>query len=394
MTKKILIIGPLLTESGYGKHSRQIFKYIDSIKNSNNIDLFSISLPWGNSSWILKDKNNDDIIQKIQKSNYNFDLNNNKIKHYDVCIHISCPNEFFRNEKYIKYIGITAGIETDYCHDSWLDKLNLCDKVIIPSNFSKTSIISSFEKNKKNIKTTFEVIPEWYDEEYEDINISELEELNIIKEKNVFLINGQITSNNLSNDRKNTFNLIKCLDSSLKKEDDVAVIFKTNIGSFSSIVRNKLYEDLKKNLNLKNINVYLINGNMTVEDMNRLYRSKKIDCFISASRGEGFGLCFLEAAICGLPIIANNWSAYTEFLDDKFIKIKYKLEQTNFETKDIISKDMKWANFDEKDMIEKVYEFINNKENYKNQAESLSLFIKQKYNSNYIIDNIYKKKLF
>jgi len=391
MTRNILIIGPLLSESGYGNHSRQIFKYIDSLNKNNNINIFSVSLPWGNSSWILKDENEEDIIQKIQKSNINFDLNNKNVNNFDICIHISVPNEFFKHEKYSKYIGVTAGIEADFCHESWLDKINLCDKLITPSEFSKNSIINGFKNKNKKIETKIEVIPEWYGKEFENKEIEELKQLDIISEKNVFLINGQITSVNFANDRKNSYNLIKAIDDSFTKEDSIAIVLKTNIGSFSSIYKNKLYENLKTNLNLKNISIYLVNGNLSTSELNSLYRSKKIDCFISGSRGEGFGLCFLEAAICELPIIANNWSAYTEFLNNKFIKVDYTLDETNFEINDLFTKQMKWSNFVKEDLILKIKDFIKNKEHYRKQSHNLSLEIKQKYNSNYIIDNIYKK---
>lgn len=45
-------------------------------------------------------------------------------------------------------------------------------------------------------------------------------------------------------------------------------------------------------------------------DLNVLYSA--FDCFVSTSRGEGFGLTLLEAAACGIPIVAQNVSAIPE----------------------------------------------------------------------------------
>ena len=46
------------------------------------------------------------------------------------------------------------------------------------------------------------------------------------------------------------------------------------------------------------------------QDLNVLLSA--FDCFVSTSRGEGFGLGLLEAAACGIPIVAQNVSAIPE----------------------------------------------------------------------------------
>lgn len=42
---------------------------------------------------------------------------------------------------------------------------------------------------------------------------------------------------------------------------------------------------------------------------------QEINVFVLPSRGEGFGLCGLEAMSTGLPLIATNWSGPVEYLD-------------------------------------------------------------------------------
>ena len=49
--------------------------------------------------------------------------------------------------------------------------------------------------------------------------------------------------------------------------------------------------------------------------MASLYQHKRVKGLISLTHGEGFGLPLLEAAACGLPILATNWSAHKEFLN-------------------------------------------------------------------------------
>ena len=40
------------------------------------------------------------------------------------------------------------------------------------------------------------------------------------------------------------------------------------------------------------------------------------DCFVMPTRGEGWGLPIIEAMACGLPVIATNWSAQTDFMNE------------------------------------------------------------------------------
>jgi glycosyltransferase involved in cell wall biosynthesis len=42
---------------------------------------------------------------------------------------------------------------------------------------------------------------------------------------------------------------------------------------------------------------------------------RELDAFVLPSRGEGFGLCGLEAMATGLPLIATNWSGPADYLD-------------------------------------------------------------------------------
>jgi len=52
----------------------------------------------------------------------------------------------------------------------------------------------------------------------------------------------------------------------------------------------------------------------TEAQMAKLYNA--FDCFISATRGEGFGVPFLEAMACGVPCIAPDHSSLRELLED------------------------------------------------------------------------------
>ena len=76
-----------------------------------------------------------------------------------------------------------------------------------------------------------------------------------------------------------------------------------------------------------------------------LYTHPKASCFVSLTRGEGFGLPLLEAAASGLPIIATEWSGHLDFLKDKFIKVDYNLKNIDKSRIDnrIFVENTKWA---------------------------------------------------
>ncbi len=57
---------------------------------------------------------------------------------------------------------------------------------------------------------------------------------------------------------------------------------------------------------------YLLNLEFPHYQLGTLYRST--DCFVTTSRGEGWNMPLMEAMACGLPAIATDWGAHTEFL--------------------------------------------------------------------------------
>ena len=62
--KKVLLRGPLLTNSGYGVHSRQLFSWL---YNREDIELSVECLNWGITSWILDKEFDNGIIGKIME---------------------------------------------------------------------------------------------------------------------------------------------------------------------------------------------------------------------------------------------------------------------------------------------------------------------------------------
>ena len=59
---------------------------------------------------------------------------------------------------------------------------------------------------------------------------------------------------------------------------------------------------------------YQMNFNMKKLEMNLVYNT--FDCFVMPSRSEGFGLGFIEAQACGVPVIGHRWTSMTELVKE------------------------------------------------------------------------------
>ena len=317
--KSVLIRGPLLSQSGYGVHSRQIFKFCEAQKDWN---VSTQALPWGITPWNINSEDEDGIYGRIMSKSAR---QNQK---FDISIQIQLPHEWDTNLANYN-IGVTAGVETTACSVEWSN--HHCDKmdlVIVPSNFAKKTLVKS---HIGPLKTPVEVLPEaYFSELLEDPETDPLQD--IPTQKNILMV-GTLTSEAPESDRKNLVNSIVWFMKAFQGKPDVGLVVKTSKGRDTTIDRQlvrKMLEQVKKYSGVsgkKAPKLYMLHGSMSRAEMRDLYKSPKISAYASATRGEGFGLPLLEAAISGLPVVATNWSAHTEFLSgDSFLDTAYDLK--------------------------------------------------------------------
>ena len=62
--KKVIVRGPLLSQSGYGVHSRQIYRFCDA---NPDWQVSTQILPWGITPWNVNAEDEDDKITKYFK---------------------------------------------------------------------------------------------------------------------------------------------------------------------------------------------------------------------------------------------------------------------------------------------------------------------------------------
>lgn len=384
--KSVLLRAPLLSMSGYGVHARQIAKWLFRVATQNHeLDITTELLPWGKTHFILDTDAEDGLIGQILQAS------NNKKNFYDVTIQLQLPNEwspFLGNFN----IGITAGVETDKCNPAWIDCVNRMDMIIVPSEFTKQSFMNTGE-----VKVPIIVIPESFPEVFQTGEPKHLE-LNLQTKFN-FLVVGQLTGNNVENDRKNLPFTIKWLSEIFSDCPDVGIIVKTNSGTLTQLDKRNvetIFSKMVTEVSKPNgPTFYLMHGHMTDEEMLGLYKHPSIKGFLTLTHGEGYGLPILEAAACGLPVIATNWSGHLEFLKHgKFIAVDKMLEVIPKSRIDgqIWIEGTKWANPIEMDAKRRLRKFYESSEMPQKWAKELAEKIQEKFSFSAVSEH-YTKEL-
>lgn len=316
--KSVLLRAPLLSQSGYGVHSRQVARWLfDRADKNNNLDITTELLNWGGTPWYVDAHAQNDLIGRcFQASAHPKEL-------YDVTIQLQLPNEWCPELGKFN-VGMTAGVESDRCNPKWIEHVNNMNLVIVPSVFTK----EVFERSG-HVTTPIVVVAEAFFDDIE--NGDKIKPLDLqLETKFNFLVFGQATGGDPTTDRKNLPFTLKWLFETFADKPDVGIILKTNMGRYTDADKHictqhltQLLQSLNKPANPK---LYLLHGEMNEKEVVGLYKHPSIKALVSLTHGEGFGLPLLEAAASGVPVIASGWSAHTEFLGQgKYIKVDTKL---------------------------------------------------------------------
>jgi glycosyltransferase involved in cell wall biosynthesis len=362
--KRVLIRGPLLSLSGYGHHARQIFSYF---LNRKDCDITTQVLPWGITPWCVNQDKNGGINGEIMHRSCPFEGK------FDISVQIQLPNEWDTSLANCN-IGVTAGVETDRCSLEWAtthrEKMNM---VIVPSFHTRLSFLSSGTGKEK---TPIVVIPESYFPEL--LHSPDADTFKFSTSKN-FLTVGMFTSEDPETDRKNVINTVKWFCQEFDGNKDVGLIVKTSKGRETTIdrelVRKSLRHIVQKSGCKNPPKVYMLHGTMSRNEMNDLYKHPTVLGLVSATRGEGFGLPMLEAAVAGLPVVGTNWSSFTEFLNgDSFLAVECDVTVVPESRVDgkIFIKGAKWASPKESNFKRKLKKLYNDSEKHKQAAKKLS----------------------
>ena len=321
MKNTFYISCPIDTYSGYGSRSRDLVK---TIIESNKYDVKIIPQRWGNTAWgYIQDHSEKwGFLEQYLYKQPQLD------KQPDIWAQITVPNEFQPIGKY--NIGITAGMETTGVHHTWVEGVNRMDLTLVPSEHSKTTFLNSVfqQQNQQGqvvgevkVNKPIEVLFEGVDL---DTIVSKKGNFPLeIKEDFAYLCVGHWLQGDFGEDRKNIAYTIKAfLEVFKNKKKAPALILKTPVGNSSYMGRDELVkrvEQLKSSVNSTRLpSIYILNGDLSEEQLNELYNHPKVKAFMMFTKGEGYGRPLLEFSLSKKPILTTNWSGHIDFLKKDF----------------------------------------------------------------------------
>lgn len=148
------------------------------------------------------------------------------------------------------------------------------------------------------------------------------------------------------NERKNPHKLLHAYWKEFKGHDDVLLLIKTHKGSYSQLGVEQIIQEArgwKNSLGWKDAPRVLLCTNILQGDgMYRLHKTGHV--FVSAHRGEGWGLPQVEASLMGNPIISTAYGGIHEYLSSKqYYKVDFELTNIDKVYNKYYEPGMKWA---------------------------------------------------
>jgi glycosyltransferase involved in cell wall biosynthesis len=391
--KKLCVVScPIATRSGYGSRSRDLVRSLIETKGEE-WDIKIMPQRWGNTPQNALTDADQDLTSRFV---------GNLQQKPDVWMQITIPSEFQPVGHF--NIGVSAVIETTEASPDFIEGCNRMDLTLVSSEHSKTTLQAVYDKMDdktkqkvgevkltKPVEVLFEGFnPKIYDNKVE-IHQSVKEVMDSVNESFAYLFVGHWLQGNIGHDRKNVSGMVHTFLNTFKnKKNKPALILKTSItapGITNVHELRKRVEMIRGMVDSNNLpNIYILDGDLSDEEMNSLYNHPKVKAHVSFTRGEGYGRPLLEACISGKPIIASNWSGHLDFLYPEYnFLIGGELQNVDpSAANDWIRKESKWftINYGEAGGVMKwVYD------NYKKAVE------KSRKNRKYAKDNFTIRKM-
>ncbi len=394
---RVLLVGPVCNLSGYSEHARTLLDSL--IEMEDTIDLYVQDTQWAASTRSSK------YLEKYQrlmnKTAQVFDTRRdaegriNIAGLFDCTYQVRPPNEFHQMSE--NDIGVTAALETTFAPPEWVSKCNMMKQIIVVSEHAKKNLKNTKDDNGTGISTPITVIPFGYDDTVKPVDI--YGDLNITTNFN-FLSVFQMAP------RKNFENMLRWFVEEFKNDADVGLVIKSHMQNNSTLdfhgTKNRINAILDSVSKDRQCKVYFMHGSFTEQEMLSLYNPKHIDCYITATHGEGFGIPLFNAACKGIPVVATNWSGHLDFLrapsksrtgktkyKSHFLKVSYDLKpvHTSHLMPGLISEGCIWA-YPQEESFRKNIRFIR-KNSYSFSEDSNNL--RQHLENNYSINEVKNK---
>ena len=311
---------PIDTFSGYGHRSRDFVRSLIEAKG-DDWDIKILPQKWGNTPWGFLEENDP------LKTRFVGQLTQQP----EIWMQITIPSEFQRIGKY--NVGVTAGIESTVPPPDFVQGMNNMDLNLVSSQFTKDTFSQiQFTQNDQQgnptgtikLEKPIEVLFEGLDTGvyFKESGKSGL--LDNIDESFCFLFTGHWLPGEFGEDRKNVATMIKTFLETFKgRGAKPALLLKTNKVDYSLLDKEEILghiRDIRNEFDSKADlpNIYILHGEFTNEELNKINNDPKIKAFVSFTKGEGFGRPLLEQAITGKPVITTNWSGHIDFIRPEY----------------------------------------------------------------------------
>ena len=354
--KKIIFRGPVQTASGYGVHARMLLKALD---DDGRFDITVMSVPWGATALVYDDTPE---MRRIKELSAKFNPNNRV--EFDASVQVTIPNEFAKLAP--KNICVTAGIETDRVAALWQNKTNeVADVLVVPSIHSARGFTTGIYGEQKGpqqllLRRPLYILPEWVNTDVFNTSPVEPDPRWDFPSDFNFLAVGLGLDKADGEDRKNLTNTVKWFCEQFRGNPYVGLVLKVSMVNNSAVD----FKNVKARVAMikqqtgcgQFPRIHLIHGRLRDEELAALYKHPQIKAMVSLTHGEGYGLPLIEAAACGLPIVATNWSGHLDFLKGAdgrrlFVPVEYDLAPVppSCVWKDVMEEGTRWANPKEMD---------------------------------------------
>ncbi|MEP7320957.1 MAG: glycosyltransferase [Saprospiraceae bacterium] len=350
-------------DTGYGISAKQIIK---ALQHSG-----TIVLPVG-----LEHNSKSSSEYQIPKSFLNNDP-------YDIVFIHSAPYYITRLLEPNKLNIAYCTWETSVLPRMWVDTLNKCDAIFVPSQFNKNCFESS------GVTRPILLLPHIS----EFSGISKNEHSNLTKQENTytFYTIGMWTN------RKNNMALIHAFRKAFEKNSNVRLVIKTSSKDYtvpaSKIMRKlgfSFYNFLKKSRALRILlkndpRITLYSDNWKADQIANLHQQS--DCYISLCKSEGWGMGAYEAAWFGNPVVITGYGGQLDFLPgDLATLLPYTLEKINEKVWTEYNSDgQKWAEPDIQSSIELMQQIVEHQDDYKLKGQLLRTHVQVHFNEKQII---------
>lgn len=254
---------------------------------------------------------------------------------YDIKIIHTTPDQFGRYAELGKYNIGRLFWETTRLPSQFVEGCNKCDEIWTGSEANKTAAI------KSGVTVPIYIIPQAMDTEIERPQPLEIEGF----DGHLFYSIFEWT------DRKNPEALIAAYLNAFRNGENVGLLLKTYFRDFTFLNKERIRQQIRQlvaeNSKLGSPPIFFYGDLLDRQSMWRLHATG--DCFVSAHRGEGWGVPQVEAALMGNNVISTNYGGvhewlpadYCDLLPYNFVRVSGMEHSTKWYTPD-----QEWADID------------------------------------------------